>query len=130
MKGVVKLVAVDATEENNKSLAAKYGVQGFPTLKVFSSDKKSPTDYQAARTSDALISEGMKQVNQLVKDRKKGGGASSAGSKSSSSTTGAKKKESSSRGGGSAVMELTEDNFQSLVMDSTDVWLVEFFAPW
>lgn len=35
-------------------------------------------------------------------------------------------------GGGSAddVIELTDSNFERLVLDSDDMWLVEFFAPW
>jgi len=28
------------------------------------------------------------------------------------------------------VVELTESNFKKLVMQSDDMWLVEFFAPW
>lgn len=40
-----------------------------------------------------------------------------------------------SGGGGGAgnkkdVVELTDDNFDRTVLDSDDVWLVEFFAPW
>lgn len=39
-------------------------------------------------------------------------------------------------GGGSSdgnkkdVVELTDDNFDKMVLESGDVWLVEFFAPW
>ena len=35
-------------------------------------------------------------------------------------------------GGGSTkdVVELTDDNFDKLVMEGDAVWLVEFFAPW
>ena len=35
-------------------------------------------------------------------------------------------------GGGSekAVIELTDKNFEELVLQSEDMWLVEFFAPW
>ena len=32
--------------------------------------------------------------------------------------------------GGNAVVELTDSNFKKLVMQSEDMWLVEFFAPW
>jgi len=32
--------------------------------------------------------------------------------------------------GTNEVVELTDDNFDSLVLDSDDMWLVEFFAPW
>ncbi len=35
-------------------------------------------------------------------------------------------------GGGSKqdVIELTDSNFEELVINSEDYWLVEFFAPW
>lgn len=40
----------------------------------------------------------------------------------------------SSGGGGSQgsgdVVELTDSNFDKLVLNSDDIWLVEFFAPW
>ena len=28
------------------------------------------------------------------------------------------------------MVKLTKDNFKKLVIDSDDLWLVEFFAPW
>lgn len=31
---------------------------------------------------------------------------------------------------GSSVQVLTNDNFKSLVRDSQDIWLIEFYAPW
>ncbi len=39
---------------------------------------------------------------------------------------------SSGSGSGSkdAVIELTDGNFEELVMNSDDPWMVEFFAPW
>lgn len=43
-----------------------------------------------------------------------------------------KKSERSGNNGnsGSAVIELTEVNFNALVVESNDHWLVEFYAPW
>lgn len=43
--------AVDCDVESNKPLCGQFGVQGFPTLKVFPGDKpksgsKSANDYQ------------------------------------------------------------------------------------
>jgi protein disulfide-isomerase A6 len=32
--------------------------------------------------------------------------------------------------GGNEVVELTDANFDKVVMQSKDLWLVEFFAPW
>lgn len=131
LKGVVKVVAVDATQHG--SLAQKYGVQGYPTLKIFGADKKKPVDYQGQRTADAIISETMKAANQLVKDRKKG---KTAGSSSSGSGSKPRSPPSSSGGSGSGkksgseVIELTDANFNALVLESEDHWLVEFFAPW
>lgn len=31
---------------------------------------------------------------------------------------------------GDGVVDLTQHNFQAKVIDSSDVWLVEFYAPW
>lgn len=41
-------------------------------------------------------------------------------------------KQSDGGSGGSSkdVVELTDDNFDKTVLQSDDVWLVEFFAPW
>jgi len=63
LKGVVKIVSVDATA--HESLAQKYQIKGFPTIKVFGADKKNPIDYQGQRTADAIIAESMKQTNKL-----------------------------------------------------------------
>eukprot|EP00177_Eucheuma_denticulatum_P002998 GFKZ01005395.1.p1 GENE.GFKZ01005395.1~~GFKZ01005395.1.p1 ORF type:complete len:553 (-),score=110.77 GFKZ01005395.1:908-2566(-) len=52
LKGKAVLVDLDATEE--KDLAAKYEVRGFPTLKLFSGGELI-TDYKGGRTKDALI---------------------------------------------------------------------------
>jgi protein disulfide-isomerase A6 len=43
LKGLAKVGAVDATQ--HQALASQYGVQGYPSIKVFGLDKKKPTDY-------------------------------------------------------------------------------------
>ena len=127
LRGVVKIVAVDATEHGG--IAQKYGVQGYPTLKIFGADKKKPTDYQGQRTGDGIVSEVMKATNQLVKDRK-AGKATGGGSKSSSSSGSKSGGGGGGKKAGSNVVELTDVNFNALVMESADHWLVEFYAPW
>lgn len=125
LKGIVRLGAVDA--DQHKALGAKYGVQGFPTIKVFGTNKNSPSDYRGARTADAIVNEAMSVAKTVAMDRlsgKKtgggGGGGSSGGGRSS--------------GGGSSdnkdVVQLTDSNFEETVINSDDMWLVEFFAPW
>eukprot|EP00904_Undaria_pinnatifida_P007296 jgi/Undpi1/3697/HiC_scaffold_16.g07067.m1 len=130
LKGVVGVAAVDATE--SKALASKYGVQGFPTIKVFGADKRNPTDYKGERTATAIVTGGMAAARDLVKSRQ--GGAKKAKDTKpekrgadKKQDTGSKKK---ARGGGNAVVELTENNFEDMVMKSDEMWLVEFFAPW
>jgi protein disulfide-isomerase A6 len=128
LDGVVKVVAVDATQA--ESLAQKYGIKGFPTIKVFGADKKSPVDYEGERTGDAIVTHAMKSASALVRDRKKGKTSSSSSSSSSDGGSKKEKKSGGSGSGGKAVIELTEDNFKALVMESEDHWLVEFYAPW
>ena len=70
----------------------------------------------------------MRTASQMVKDRKSG----KSGSKSKSSSSGGGSSSGSKKSGGSKsdVIELTEVNFDALVMESNDHWIVEFYAPW
>lgn len=52
LKGTANFVDLDATVE--KELAKKYGIRGFPTLKLFSKGEVI-SDYKGGRTKDALI---------------------------------------------------------------------------
>jgi protein disulfide-isomerase-like protein len=56
LDGVAKVGVVDCDEE--KALCSKYGVQGFPTIKVFKGEGKKarrPSDYSGQRTATALV---------------------------------------------------------------------------
>lgn len=112
LKGVAKVGAVNADE--HRSLGGQYGVKGFPTIKIFGANKKSPIDYNNQRTAqamaDAALAEAKKKVTESLGGR--GGSSGSGGS-----------------GGSSDVVELTDSNFDKLVLQSDDVWLVEFYAP-
>uniref|UniRef100_A0A8C4ZX28 Protein disulfide-isomerase A6 n=1 Tax=Gadus morhua TaxID=8049 RepID=A0A8C4ZX28_GADMO len=119
LKGIVKVGAVDA--DQHKSLGSQYGVRGFPTIKIFGANKNKPDDFQGGRTSQAIVEGAMTALRSLVKERLSG---KSGGSDYSRGGGGG--------GGGSTkdVVELTDDNFDRLVMEGDAVWLVEFFAPW
>ncbi|KAL6477516.1 hypothetical protein MHYP_G00133510 [Metynnis hypsauchen] len=120
LKGIVKLGAVDA--DQHKSLASQYGIQGFPTIKIFGANKNNPEEYQGGRTSQAIVEGAMTALRSLVKDRLSGRAGGSGQSKQSGGGSGA--------GNKNDVVELTDDNFDRLVLKGDEFWMVEFFAPW
>ncbi|XP_017776096.1 PREDICTED: protein disulfide-isomerase A6 [Nicrophorus vespilloides] len=113
LKGVVKVGAVNADE--HRSIGGQYSVQGFPTIKIFGANKQKPEDFNGARTADALIDAALAAIKSKVKGKH---GSSSGGSSGGGS------------GNADDVIELTDSNFDKLVLQSEDMWLVEFFAPW
>lgn len=115
LKGIVKVGAVNADE--HRSIGGQYGVQGFPTIKIFGSNKKSPVDYNNQRTAQAIADAALAEAKKKVSDKLGGrGGSSSSGGGSSGGSGGS---------GSSDVIELTDSNFDKLVLQSDDVWLVE-----
>jgi protein disulfide-isomerase A6 len=120
LKGVARVGAVNM--DNEQSVGAPYGIKGFPTIKIFGANKNSPQDYNGGRTAQAIVDDALSQLRSMVKSRM-GGGDSSGSSSGNSGSSG-------SGSGSSDVVELTEANFDSLVLNSNDIWLVEFFAPW
>jgi protein disulfide-isomerase A1 len=56
-KSPIKLVKVDATLDDNKPLAEKYAVRGFPTLKIFrDGSTEAPADYKGPRDAAGIVS--------------------------------------------------------------------------
>ena len=53
----------------HKDLGGQYQVQGFPTIKLFGSNKKSPVDYNGARTAAGLAQAAVKLLQDQVKLR-------------------------------------------------------------
>lgn len=96
-------------------MGGQYGVRGFPTIKIFGANKQSPTDFNGDRTAKGIAEAGLAEAKKKIKESLNGGGSSSGGGSSGSSDD---------------VIELTDANFDKLVLHSDDVWLVEFFAPW
>lgn len=104
-------------------MGGQFGVQGFPTIKIFGANKRSPTDYNGQRTAQGIVDAALAEVKSKVKVALNGGSSSGGGGEKKSSDSG-------SKGNKDDVIELTDSNFDKLVLDSEDVWLVEFFAPW
>ena len=63
----IRVGAVNA--DAHKDLGGQYQVQGFPTIKLFGSNKKSPVDYNGARTAAGLAQAAVKLLQDQVKLR-------------------------------------------------------------
>lgn len=64
LKGSIPIGKVNADEEQNKVLASRFGIKGFPTLKIFR--KGNPTDYSGERTAQGIVSYMKKQIMPAV----------------------------------------------------------------
>ncbi|XP_043460949.1 protein disulfide-isomerase A6 homolog [Leptopilina heterotoma] len=106
LKDILKVGAVNA--DDHKSLAEQYGIRGFPTIKIFVAGK--PEDYNGPRTAAGIAEGALKAAQQKVQKILSPNKKDSKDSKD--------------------VVELTDDNFDKLVLGSEDLWLVEFYAPW
>ena len=53
LKGKVHVGAVDCT--SHESLCGQFGVQGFPTIKFFGSQKQEPEDYSGGRDAASIV---------------------------------------------------------------------------
>eukprot|EP01084_Bolivina_argentea_P021372 39703_1 len=133
LDGVAKLVAVDCTVAED--LAQQYGVQGFPTIKVFGHNKNSPTDYRGARDSAAIVQTALDEIRKLVQARSK------RKKKNESPEKGNDKKDDKKRNGGGGfkddrfpriadtrIIDLDADNFDKHVMESDAMWLIEAYG--
>lgn len=78
---MVKVGAVNA--DDHKELAGRYGVQGFPTIKIFGANKNKPEDFNGGRTAQGLVDAALQAIKTKVKSSLGGSGGGSSGSSSS-----------------------------------------------
>jgi len=62
------LAKIDCTDDDNRSVCSKYGVSGYPTLKVFTKDSEEPSAYEQARNADAIVKFLKKQTEPAFKE--------------------------------------------------------------
>eukprot|EP00878_Enallax_costatus_P001518 GHUV01001669.1.p1 GENE.GHUV01001669.1~~GHUV01001669.1.p1 ORF type:complete len:459 (+),score=78.64 GHUV01001669.1:164-1540(+) len=131
LKGIVNVAAVDCDE--HKSLAGEHGVQGFPTIKFFyvSDGKIKSSSYNGGRSAKEIVAFAMDKARayafKQLGEKAPSGGSSSGGSRTAGGSAGG------DDGGfytGTDVVTLTDSNFDGEVMQSDDIWMVEFYAPW
>jgi protein disulfide-isomerase A6 len=83
IQGVVNVGAVDA--DAHQSLGQRFGVSGFPSIKIFGSNKNKPEDYKGARSAQGFVDAGFKVLRDQVDDKL--GGKRSGGSSGGSSVS-------------------------------------------
>lgn len=77
LKGLATVAAIDCDEDQNKALCAKFGIQGFPTVKLFVPPKRQTgkarkrsdfaiEDYRGAREAKALSQEVLGKLRSYV----------------------------------------------------------------
>lgn len=65
VEGLAKMGAVNCDEESNKQLCSKFGIQGFPTIKILPWNAKSSgqaVDYQGARSAGSIAKYLLEQI--------------------------------------------------------------------
>ncbi len=115
----VKLGAVDA--DAFRELGGRFSVQGFPTIKVFGFDKKSPKDYEGGRSASTII-QSAKRALKNAQNAKEG--------KPEEPEEKPKQEVPVGFYVGTDVVELTDATFESDVINGKEPWLIEFYAPW
>eukprot|EP00883_Tetradesmus_obliquus_P011814 jgi/Sobl393_1/4620/SZX79247.1 len=131
LAGIVNVAAVDCDE--HKSIAGEHGIRGFPTIKFFyvSNGVIKSSDYNGGRSAKEIVAFAMDKAKAFAFKQlgeKPPSGGSSGGRASGGAGAGA-----GGDGGfydGTDVVTLTDGNFEDEVMNSDDIWFVEFYAPW
>eukprot|EP00475_Leptophrys_vorax_P010493 TRINITY_DN17077_c0_g2_i1.p1 TRINITY_DN17077_c0_g2~~TRINITY_DN17077_c0_g2_i1.p1 ORF type:complete len:692 (-),score=192.40 TRINITY_DN17077_c0_g2_i1:54-2129(-) len=109
------------------ALSAKYGVDSYPAMFVVPAGQTEPQRYEGEMNPEAIKT----FLKGLIPDYKEDTPKSSGGSSSSKRE---KPEQPPPKSGGATKgdynVKLTAQNFDSLVLDSDAVWMVEFYAPW
>lgn len=61
----MKVGAVNADE--HKDIGGRYGVRGFPTIKIFGPDKNKPIDFNGQRTAQGLTDAALSEIKNKIK---------------------------------------------------------------
>ncbi|XP_043916149.1 protein disulfide-isomerase A6-like [Protopterus annectens] len=120
LKGIIKVGAVNS--EKHHDLSERFGVKTIPTIKVFGPNKNEPADFNQAlpteaKTAHDIIDHAMSIIGSLAKGKL-------WNPKAPEPTPVDTGKENTD------VIELTDATFNQHVLDSDEIWMVEFYAPW
>ena len=133
LKGIFKIGAIDADKE--KTIAGKYGIQGFPTIKFFGIHKDKPVDYNSARKAESVIDFMFEKARAISNARLGMKKTANSNNNSGNQQKQQKKQQQQNQktketGNEKDVIELTDDNFDKTVFNDENMWLIAFYAPW
>ena len=132
LKGIINVGAVDMTTD--QEAGAAYGIRGFPTIKFFGANKNAPEDYQGQRAASDMVNYAFDQAKRAANARLGGGGGGYNQQQHQGGNQGGHQGGNAGGNSGSGsdkdVVVLTDANFDDLVMNSDDLWIIEFYAPW
>ncbi|TDH65249.1 uncharacterized protein CCR75_009048 [Bremia lactucae] len=121
LKGVVNVAAIDC--EEHEEFVNEFAVRGFPTIKIFGENKSQPVHFNGERTAKGIVDAALTITRRIVKARLLDG----TEQKKQKPKAEPKKASRSVR---SSVITLTDETFDEKVLNSGNIWLVEFYAPW
>jgi protein disulfide-isomerase A6 len=127
LKNAIKVGAINIDDPDSREIGSKYNVKTIPAIKLFGFDKKKePTALDDKRNADVLAEAAVTFLAEEVDVRVNGkrGTKTKDGKKFGAKTTDAEDEDPGD------VVVLDDENFDSTVMNSDDIWLIEFYAPW
>eukprot|EP00879_Flechtneria_rotunda_P008753 GHRR01009167.1.p1 GENE.GHRR01009167.1~~GHRR01009167.1.p1 ORF type:complete len:415 (+),score=150.40 GHRR01009167.1:625-1869(+) len=133
LQGIVNVAAVDCDE--HKSIAGEHGIQGFPTIKFFyvSGGSIKSSEYRGGRTAKDVVAFTMDKARayafKQLGEKPPPSGSSSGRARSGGAGAGAGADDAGFYSG-TEVVTLTDSNFDEEVVQSDDIWFIEFYAPW
>lgn len=129
LDGIIHVAAVDMSQHG--SLGQPYGIQGYPTFKLFGEDKNKPANYQGQRTAQEFVQFCLTQAKDIITRRAnkgQGGGQQQGGQQRKAKSGGSGKRASGGTSAG-GVIDLDDSSFQQKVLQSEEAWFVEFYSP-
>ncbi|KAF1773915.1 Thioredoxin, conserved site [Phytophthora cactorum] len=120
LEGVVNVAAIDCQE--HEEFVNEFEVRGFPTIKIFGENKAKPLSFDGERTAKGLVDAALTASVEWSRRVCRTARRKEAQAQAAAQEEVAQRK--------SSVITLTDDTFDEMVLNSGDVWLVEFYAPW
>lgn len=138
LKGKFNFAAIDADKE--KEIAKKYGINGFPSVLYFGTNKEKPEKFKGKRNekeiAEFLVSRMKKEVEEKIGEKisiessnSNNYNTNNNNNNKNSNNNSKTSKKSENFSTEDSVVVLTDSTFSS-IFSSQKMWMVAFYAPW